>query len=33
MSTLIAIAYDSEFKAREVRLRFAQMQKGYVARG
>lgn len=30
MSTLIAIAYDSEFKAREVRLRFAQMQKDYL---
>ena len=30
MSTLIAIAYDAEFKAREVRLKFAQMQQDYL---
>ena len=30
MSTLIAIAYDSEFKAREVRLKFEQMQQDYL---
>jgi uncharacterized membrane protein len=30
MSTLIAIAYGSEFKAREVRLRFAQVQQDYL---
>lgn len=30
MSTLIAISYDSEFKAREVRLKFAQMQQDYL---
>jgi uncharacterized membrane protein len=30
MSTLIVIAYDSEFRAREIRLSFAQMQKDYL---
>ncbi|MBI5532392.1 MAG: DUF1269 domain-containing protein [Deltaproteobacteria bacterium] len=30
MSTLIAIAYESEFKAREVRLKFAAMQQDYL---
>ena len=30
MSTLLAIAYDSELKAREVRLKFAAMEKDYL---